>query len=849
MGNIVSIQREEAQRHRSSLESARRNTYPDRISSAIPSSSRHRTPTPDSTLSGETASRRRSDVYGTSTRRVSSQTVQSQTEVHRRAGTDEIIFEQEERPLANIEDLRMGDAPITHIAATPVDRQSSTVSRLGSRFLPNSVMRGLQSSGEETPAEGRAHRIGLQGRLTRAAERRMSGSANGRFSLRETLRTRHSARSDIRRQSMRGPFPPDALLQDSTAIPEFSAVARPAPDPEIDSNAIPSWRQRARNARQSLSLPPLSQIFNRSPESSTSSLSHLNSDVGPLGLHPSNTSDHILPPLSTMDHTLDLDSNGHDLVRSTTLDTDGGNIGGSTASAGASNSSTSGLRRFPHSLRSRSTRIIRPREQPPLAQVLHLAASAIAAQLSGHGGSSMSNMQPLAGNGFDGTIQSFVQTLQQAASAQARGNGDHNEADDGHLPPVNFLRVFSFPNSETGNGTNNPIDGDSSNPNNGLASDRMDLDQGNPDDRTVTLVLVGVRSMPHGEGTTGDDRNPAGTSLDALLNLPFLPPSNLLRNGSSGALLRRSDNRTRFSSRRNSMSNFSSFPQQYDSQRHHRTRSSATRSTTDTMPLATPQSTLPTVLSDSPRGPSPPPSTPAAMSSGQSTPIRRPSSASAMQPPTLPDLSEDPSTSNPREATSADSSHYRRRSDSEFARRPELSSGATRRNGVVEPDTNTTPSGGRSWLIYVVGTNVSPDHPAFTMPSLFTDNPSYEDMQLLSSMLGPVKPPVATQSDVVSSGGLYRLVVNGSSLVAQPQSGDLQPITMQIGERCLICLCDYEGVEEVRQLNKCKHVYHRECIDEWLTTGRNSCPLCRGQGVDEKSSDNQEPTTTASSVA
>ncbi|KKY26281.1 putative ring finger protein [Phaeomoniella chlamydospora] len=490
-----------------------------------------------------------------------------------------------------------------------------------------------------------------------------------------------------------------------------------------------------------------------------------------------------------MDHTLDLDSNGHDLVRSTTLDTDGGNIGGSTASAGASNSSTSGLRRFPHSLRSRSTRIIRPREQPPLAQVLHLAASAIAAQLSGHGGSSMSNMQPLAGNGFDGTIQSFVQTLQQAASAQARGNGDHNEADDGHLPPVNFLRVFSFPNSETGNGTNNPIDGDSSNPNNGLASDRMDLDQGNPDDRTVTLVLVGVRSMPHGEGTTGDDRNPAGTSLDALLNLPFLPPSNLLRNGSSGALLR------------------------------------------------------------SPRGPSPPPSTPAAMSSGQSTPIRRPSSASAMQPPTLPDLSEDPSTSNPREATSADSSHYRRRSDSEFARRPELSSGATRRNGVVEPDTNTTPSGGRSWLIYVVGTNVSPDHPAFTMPSLFTDNPSYEDMQLLSSMLGPVKPPVATQSDVVSSGGLYRLVVNGSSLVAQPQSGDLQPITMQIGERCLICLCDYEGVEEVRQLNKCKHVYHRECIDEWLTTGRNSCPLCRGQGVDEKSSDNQEPTTTASSVA
>ena len=67
----------------------------------------------------------------------------------------------------------------------------------------------------------------------------------------------------------------------------------------------------------------------------------------------------------------------------------------------------------------------------------------------------------------------------------------------------------------------------------------------------------------------------------------------------------------------------------------------------------------------------------------------------------------------------------RRRSDSEFARHRDLGAGAARRNGVVEPDdinTDTTPTqGSRSWLIYVVGTNLSEDHPAFATPSLFTD--------------------------------------------------------------------------------------------------------------------------------
>jgi hypothetical protein len=131
---------------------------------------------------------------------------------------------------------------------------------------------------------------------------------------------------------------------------------------------------------------------------------------------------------------------------------------------------------------------------------------------------------------------------------------------------------------------------------------------------------------------------------------------------------------------------------------------------------------------------------------------------------------------------------------------------------VVEPD-QPPPSGGRSWLIYVVGTNLSENHPALTTPSLFTDNPTYEDMILLSSLLGPAKPPVASQDDINSAGGLFRLVEYSGSLVAESVHG-AGAIQIQDGERCLICLSDYEVAEEVRELAKCKHVFHRDCIDQ-----------------------------------
>jgi len=143
-------------------------------------------------------------------------------------------------------------------------------------------------------------------------------------------------------------------------------------------------------------------------------------------------------------------------------------------------------------------------------------------------------------------------------------------------------------------------------------------------------------------------------------------------------------------------------------------------------------------------------------------------------------------------------------------------------------------------------------------------------MMLLSTLLGPAKAPVATEDDVQSAGGLYDLVISDPSetendatatasdrlmaVVTAETKGEDDPerVYLEAGHRCLVCLCDFEVKETARRLAKCGHIFHKECIDhvssprlsknicqwlnpfQWLTQGRNSCPLCRGQGVNEK---------------
>jgi len=45
------------------------------------------------------------------------------------------------------------------------------------------------------------------------------------------------------------------------------------------------------------------------------------------------------------------------------------------------------------------------------------------------------------------------------------------------------------------------------------------------------------------------------------------------------------------------------------------------------------------------------------------------------------------------------------------------------------------------------------------------------------------------------------------------------------GETCAVCLGDLLAGEDVRELPCCSHVYHKECIVQWLTCSKATCPL------------------------
>lgn len=151
------------------------------------------------------------------------------------------------------------------------------------------------------------------------------------------------------------------------------------------------------------------------------------------------------------------------------------------------------------------------------------------------------------------------------------------------------------------------------------------------------------------------------------------------------------------------------------------------------------------------------------------------------------------------------------------------------------------------WVVYVAGGAYPSNHPILLRPSILSGNPTYEDLLDLGAFMGQVKPPVATAQEIEQSGGIFTYV---EEKVVSKDTGS-NTDEKEIHERCLICLTDYENGDQCRKLQNCSHAFHKECIDQWLTTGRNTCPMCRAEGV-KKMDDNDSSTnssTTASATA
>ncbi|GMH10086.1 hypothetical protein Nepgr_011927 [Nepenthes gracilis] len=101
------------------------------------------------------------------------------------------------------------------------------------------------------------------------------------------------------------------------------------------------------------------------------------------------------------------------------------------------------------------------------------------------------------------------------------------------------------------------------------------------------------------------------------------------------------------------------------------------------------------------------------------------------------------------------------------------------------------------------------------------DNMSYEELLALGERIGSV------------STGLSEDLLSKCLMATIYCSLD----QMQDEERCIICLEEYQNMDEVGRLKSCGHEYHVCCIKKWLSL-KNLCPICKVPALAEKTMEN-----------
>lgn len=86
--------------------------------------------------------------------------------------------------------------------------------------------------------------------------------------------------------------------------------------------------------------------------------------------------------------------------------------------------------------------------------------------------------------------------------------------------------------------------------------------------------------------------------------------------------------------------------------------------------------------------------------------------------------------------------------------------------------------------------------------------------------------PSRFEAAAASSQSLDNLSVNLISSFKYKKGGPSRDEAHYSQYECAVCLSVYEEGEELRQLPRCRHLFHAACIDMWLYSHRD-CPLCR----------------------
>ena len=674
---------------------------------------------------------------------------------------DTVFYEhQEERPLVHMEDLGMRNAPITHITVSPLPRQSR-LSRWSSVLIPRDAARDRTQGHHEEEVNWQRPLTRDSLEIARQVQRRQNGrlphyDAQPQESQEDNRHHRGRLLTSTTRQSPRADSPvPSSLLalSSSTFSTRRSRTLNSAEAPHSIHSA-PSQLSRLARIRRSISPSfDMPSFVRRSPTQDIVAIAppqRLIRDPFPIRRFISPTSMSNAPAgelnrITTISHDDTYRRAEHRGSQGSLdfLDPESSDRRSSSWADRWADRSSGGRRenrRVSSMLSGRSTRTLRRDQEGPLPRILNLAALALAARLAGSDARHTHEIQSIGPDALDGNSQDLFQSLQDTINltpgdtASAEGI-DGTGLSTGPVNPLGYLRVFRFVSITAGTST----DALSPNPAQQYNSPVIDEERAGQDleGRTVTLVVIGVRSIPMEDPLRQDTRS-SEPAVDSALDVRSLGSSSNMLSADIGNSPRpASAVQSIANPRRASLSGFAPFPADYDSQRHQRTPNSQGPHSDDgtISPEAAPSPSLPS--SDSPPGPRPPPSTPAepilsTHASQVATLSRRPSLASAIQQAQV--SSREAATSQlreaadpvtPRQGQPTQHVQNRRRSEPEHARNRDLGAGAARRNGVVAPDEidNPAPAIGtsRSWLIYVVGTNIAEDHPAVTAPSLFTD--------------------------------------------------------------------------------------------------------------------------------
>ena len=106
-------------------------------------------------------------------------------------------------------------------------------------------------------------------------------------------------------------------------------------------------------------------------------------------------------------------------------------------------------------------------------------------------------------------------------------------------------------------------------------------------------------------------------------------------------------------------------------------------------------------------------------------------------------------------------------------------------------------------------------------------------LQIFSQMIAGGIGGLGIFDSAVGSGGFgqmedVKLILTPEELEKIPSKSfkDLEPNLAERCDKCPVCRDEFRDNDIIRVLN-CEHIFHTDCIDNWLTQHSHKCPCCR----------------------